>query len=142
IECDGATYHRSATARDRDKLREQVLRGLGWQILRIWSTDWWVDPKGTLEKVDGQLRTLLDADRSQAAAEVAPEQAADASLAAAQARAEYARNKDADGQRRPYRDTASSRGKIVPLEGSTSAKMFARDSTASSDRPNDGKIES
>ena len=29
IECDGATYHRSATARDRDMLREQVLRGLG-----------------------------------------------------------------------------------------------------------------
>jgi very-short-patch-repair endonuclease len=39
IECDGATYHRSATARDRDKLREQVLRRLGWEILRIWSTD-------------------------------------------------------------------------------------------------------
>lgn len=35
IECDGATYHRSATARDRDKLREQMLRGLGWEILRV-----------------------------------------------------------------------------------------------------------
>ncbi|MCK7476049.1 MAG: hypothetical protein MZV49_26950 [Rhodopseudomonas palustris] len=34
IECDGATYHSSATARDRDKVREQVLRGLGWNILR------------------------------------------------------------------------------------------------------------
>ncbi|MBN0617346.1 DUF559 domain-containing protein, partial [Pseudomonas aeruginosa] len=47
VECDGATYHRSATARDRDKLREQVLRGLGWEILRIWSTDWWIDALGT-----------------------------------------------------------------------------------------------
>jgi hypothetical protein len=35
IECDEATYHRSATARDRDKLRERVLRDLGWEILRV-----------------------------------------------------------------------------------------------------------
>lgn len=63
VECDGATYHRSATARDRDKLREQVLRGLGWEIVRIWSTDWWVDMSGTLDKVDATLRRLLDAKR-------------------------------------------------------------------------------
>jgi very-short-patch-repair endonuclease/DNA polymerase III delta prime subunit len=40
IECDGATYHSSRSARDRDRLREQVLRDRGWQIHRIWSTDW------------------------------------------------------------------------------------------------------
>lgn len=62
IECDGATYHRSATARDRDKLREQVLRGLGWEIERIWSTDWWVDPGGTLERVHARLNELLAQD--------------------------------------------------------------------------------
>ncbi|MCC5841956.1 MAG: DUF3320 domain-containing protein, partial [Opitutales bacterium] len=43
IECDGATYHRTATARDRDRLRQSVLEGLGWKIHRIWSTDWWRD---------------------------------------------------------------------------------------------------
>lgn len=63
IECDGATYHRSATARDRDKLREQVLRGLGWEIVRIWSTDWWVNPGGTLEQVHCKLTKLLEQDR-------------------------------------------------------------------------------
>ncbi len=63
IECDGATYHRSATARDRDKLREQVLRGLGWEILRVWSTDWWIDSAGTLEKLDEKLTSLLTASR-------------------------------------------------------------------------------
>lgn len=68
IECDGATYHRSATARDRDKLREQVLRGLGWKIIRIWSTDWWVNPGGTLERVHAQLSSLLDQARSDAQA--------------------------------------------------------------------------
>jgi len=63
VECDGATYHRSATARDRDKLREQVLRSLGWEIVRIWSTDWWVDMPGTLDKVDAKLHRLLDTKR-------------------------------------------------------------------------------
>ena len=67
VECDGATYHSSATARDRDKLREHVLRGLGWEILRIWSTDWWVNPGGTLEKIHVALRQLLIADRAKSA---------------------------------------------------------------------------
>ncbi|MBP6599883.1 MAG: DUF559 domain-containing protein, partial [Giesbergeria sp.] len=67
VECDGATYHSSATARDRDKLREHVLRGLGWEILRIWSTDWWVNPGGTLERVHLALQALLKADRSEQA---------------------------------------------------------------------------
>jgi superfamily I DNA and/or RNA helicase/very-short-patch-repair endonuclease len=40
IECDGASYHSSPTARDRDRLRQQVLERLGWKIYRIWSTDW------------------------------------------------------------------------------------------------------
>lgn len=64
VECDGATYHRSATARDRDMLREQVLRGLGWEILRIWSTDWWIDRKGTFEKVHQALERLLEQSRA------------------------------------------------------------------------------
>jgi very-short-patch-repair endonuclease len=42
IECDGATYHSSPTARDRDRLRQQHLEGLGWRFHRIWSTDWFM----------------------------------------------------------------------------------------------------
>jgi very-short-patch-repair endonuclease len=77
VECDGATYHRSATARDRDKLREQVLRGLGWEIVRIWSTDWWVNPGGTLERIHTALTELLEKDRERRAFEalVPPEEA-------------------------------------------------------------------
>ncbi|MFC9277590.1 DUF3320 domain-containing protein [Streptomyces collinus] len=41
IECDGAMYHSSKAARDRDRLREQVLNGLGWRLHRIWGTDWY-----------------------------------------------------------------------------------------------------
>ncbi len=41
IECDGRNYASSKVARDRDRLREQVLTGLGWNIYHLWSTDWY-----------------------------------------------------------------------------------------------------
>lgn len=40
IESDGAQYHSSMAARDKDRLREQHLGRLGWKFHRIWSTDW------------------------------------------------------------------------------------------------------
>src|SRR5882672_3317041 len=64
VECDGATYHRSATARDRDRLREMVLNGLGWKIRRIWSTEWWMDAAGATDKIHARLTADLDADRA------------------------------------------------------------------------------
>jgi very-short-patch-repair endonuclease len=67
IECDGATYHSSATARDRDKVREQVLRGLGWTILRVWSTDWWFSAEEAIERVHQTLDETLAESRAAAA---------------------------------------------------------------------------
>ncbi|MEI6572569.1 MAG: DUF3320 domain-containing protein [Alphaproteobacteria bacterium] len=55
VECDGAAYHSSATARDRDRLREIVLKDLGWNIRRIWSTDWWMNPHLSLERIHNIL---------------------------------------------------------------------------------------
>jgi very-short-patch-repair endonuclease len=43
VECDGAAYHAAPTARDRDRLRAEVLQGLGWRLHRVWSSDWWFD---------------------------------------------------------------------------------------------------
>ncbi len=43
IECDGASYHSSETARDRDRLRQEQLERLGWTFHRIWSQDWFRD---------------------------------------------------------------------------------------------------
>ncbi len=83
VECDGATYHRSATARDRDKLREQVLRGLGWEILRVWSTDWWIDAEGTAQKIHERLEELLKVSREQRAVREAQEELAAISAASA-----------------------------------------------------------
>ena len=58
IECDGAMYHSSAFARERDKVRQSVLEGLGWRILRVWSTDWWTNKADALAKLDSSLRNL------------------------------------------------------------------------------------
>lgn len=65
VECDGATYHRSATARDRDRLRERVLRDLGWRIHRVWSTDWWVDQDRALASLLAKLDADLVATRAE-----------------------------------------------------------------------------
>jgi very-short-patch-repair endonuclease len=67
IECDGAAYHQSETARDRDRLREQVLRRLGWRLHRVWSTDWFKWRDGQVER----LLRLVEASRREARAESA-----------------------------------------------------------------------
>lgn len=51
IECDGAAYHSSEAARDRDRLRQQVLEARGWTIHRLWSTDWFKDRHGQVERL-------------------------------------------------------------------------------------------
>lgn len=56
IECDGAAYHSAKSARDRDRLRESVLRGLGWEIHRIWGLSWYRD-RATQETA---LKVALD----------------------------------------------------------------------------------
>lgn len=50
IECDGASYHSQPTARERDRLRQDALERRGWRFHRIWSTDWFVDPDGELDR--------------------------------------------------------------------------------------------
>ncbi len=50
IECDGAMYHSARSARDRDRLRQQVLEAVGWRLHRIWSTDWFRDPARETER--------------------------------------------------------------------------------------------
>ena len=58
IECDGATYHSSKSARDRDRLRQEVLERLGWDIHRIWSTDWFKDPRKQILQVVKTLEAI------------------------------------------------------------------------------------
>jgi very-short-patch-repair endonuclease len=55
IECDGAQFHSSRSARDRDRLRQQVLEGHGWIIHRVWSADWYLRPQNELKKIEAAI---------------------------------------------------------------------------------------
>lgn len=83
IECDGAAYHSAPSARDRDRTRQAILERLGWRILRIWSTDFFLEPEDVLDDVHRNLTELLQADRAEAAAKaaVAAEPCADDAMA-------------------------------------------------------------
>jgi very-short-patch-repair endonuclease len=78
IECDGATYHSSPSARDRDRVRHIILEQLGWRLMRLWSTDWFLDPVACLDRLDGKLRRLLEMDRAMSLPEAESEAAATA----------------------------------------------------------------
>jgi very-short-patch-repair endonuclease len=65
IECDGANYHSAATARDRDRIREAVLRSLGWRLHRIWSTDWWRDRAHEMSRLQEALESARSAPKGQ-----------------------------------------------------------------------------
>jgi very-short-patch-repair endonuclease len=59
IECDGRAYHSSKSARDRDRLKDEVLRRLGWRLHRIWSTDWFTDPNREVERVVAAIKEAV-----------------------------------------------------------------------------------
>ena len=64
IECDGATYHSSESARDRDRLRQEQLERLGWRFCRIWSSEWFHQKERAVEKVLTAYRDAVrDADK-------------------------------------------------------------------------------
>ena len=60
IECDGATYHSSKAARDRDRYRQEVLEKLGWKLYRIWSTDWFRNPEIEVQKLVQYINEIVN----------------------------------------------------------------------------------
>jgi very-short-patch-repair endonuclease len=58
VECDGAAYHSSKSVRDRDRLREEILRELGWAIIRVWSTDWFDNPGVQTDRLVAAIEEL------------------------------------------------------------------------------------
>ncbi len=61
VECDGAMYHSSPAARDRDRLREQILRGLGWNLHRIWGTAWYRNRQQEEERLLAAIKSAIAA---------------------------------------------------------------------------------
>ncbi|USB33204.1 AAA domain-containing protein [Paenibacillus sp. YPG26] len=59
IECDGAMYHSSPSARERDVYRQRYLESRGWTIERIWSRNWWRNPVNEIERIDQRIKELI-----------------------------------------------------------------------------------
>lgn len=60
VECDGAAYHSALWARERDRLRQDILENLGWRFHRIWSTDWFHHRKREIERLREALERARD----------------------------------------------------------------------------------
>ncbi len=72
VEADGASYHSSHTARDRDRLRQQILEGKGWRFHRIWSTAWFRDREAELDKAEDAWKRAVAASDDEGSATPAP----------------------------------------------------------------------
>lgn len=59
IECDGAMYHSSASAKERDVYRQSFLESKGWKITRIWSRNWWKNPSAEIERIDRMIQQMV-----------------------------------------------------------------------------------
>lgn len=59
IECDGAAFHSSKSARERDIYRQRYLESRGWKITRIWSKNWWDNPKNEIDKIERIIEKIL-----------------------------------------------------------------------------------
>lgn len=60
IECDGAMYHSSPFARERDIYRQKFLEMKGWKIHRIWSKNWWENPSKEIEKIHSKVKNIIE----------------------------------------------------------------------------------
>ena len=55
IECDGATFHSSKSAKERDVMRQKFLEAKGWKFERIWSRNWWRNSEEELSRVVSRI---------------------------------------------------------------------------------------
>ena len=64
IEFDGSQHNVSRFARDRDGVRPEILKNLGWNMHRVWSGDWLEDREGELKKIREKVDFLLRSEES------------------------------------------------------------------------------
>ncbi|MBV9970829.1 MAG: hypothetical protein JO228_12660, partial [Xanthobacteraceae bacterium] len=57
VAVDGPGFAR-VSARERDRLRDDVLSARGWTMLRVWSADWFASPHGQAAKLAEELTRL------------------------------------------------------------------------------------
>lgn len=62
IICDGKNYRQTKTVRDREIVQNGVLKGLGWNICRIWTMDWWEKPDEVIASIQRAMENGHAAD--------------------------------------------------------------------------------
>jgi very-short-patch-repair endonuclease len=126
VECDGATYHGALWARERDRLRQEILEGLGWRFYRIWSTDWFHRREAELSRLKAALETARAAPpptKSRPPPTLTTEQSAPLPLSAPVVErppyrmANFAVRSSAEPHEIPLAQMADIVGRIVEIEG-------------------------
>lgn len=64
VECDGKLYHSSKSARERDYHRQKYLESRGWTIYRIWSPNWWKDPKNEIARISTIVNSRIEENKA------------------------------------------------------------------------------
>ena len=55
ILCDGPSYYETKTERDREVVQPSVLRGLKWNLMRVWTIDWFQNQQAVMEQIEEHL---------------------------------------------------------------------------------------
>jgi DNA polymerase III delta prime subunit len=58
ILCDGKTYYEAKTTRDREVVQPGVLNMLHWNIMRVWSVDWFENSQKVMDRIAEKLNEL------------------------------------------------------------------------------------
>ena len=66
---DGPVYAASGTTTSREVSQLSMLKGFGWNVVRIWSLEWWENPDKVFEKL---IQLINDSQKEGAPAEEAP----------------------------------------------------------------------
>jgi very-short-patch-repair endonuclease len=130
IEHDGAAYASAPAARDRDRLRAQVLTQLGWRLHRIWSLDWWADPEREAQRAHGAIVTAVAASRQRRPAAAMPRTASQRYVRESAATSVAMSGAGSAAHAR----AAALRSRPDPLDGAASAPGAASAARDSSDR--------
>ncbi|MCL2549437.1 MAG: DUF4011 domain-containing protein [Methanimicrococcus sp.] len=147
IETDGPQYFKSRVARDRDRLRRDVLAGLGWQLCRVWSTDWYLNPqrarKGLLDSIEKakenakkiQAPVDLDLDEDEVTITLTDEKDIEKMRKIISEREAESRRRKREQAEKEQREAESSPAESEPIEQDVSEKETKQPKKERTDEP-------
>jgi SLT domain-containing protein len=60
ILCDGKTYYETKTERDREICQPNVLNMLNWNVMKVWSVDWFLNREVVVKRIKAKIEELLN----------------------------------------------------------------------------------